>query len=400
MMTRSKTKGPKRLGLVAAAAILILAIIYGLLPKATSVDSAIAERGPMSVLIEEEGQTRVADRFIVTSPVSGYAQRTTLDVGDTVDRGSTVQVIEAMPADALNPQRRAEAEARVSAAVASLRSAEESARAANSDADLAAIELDRIRGLFDGDAATRRDVEAAEAQANRAEAQRNSSSFAVDVAKHNVEAARTALRYAGVSSGGQSVPIRSPINGSILAIHQESAGVVAPGAPLFEIGDPARLEVAIDVLSQDATRIESGMAVRFERWGGDQELTGVVRNVEPVGFTKMSALGVEEQRVWTIVDFTSEPDAWKRLGDGYRVVAQFVIWEAEDVLQIPASATFRAGSDYMVFVVERGRAVERVISIGQRNGLRVEVVDGLDAGEEVVIHPPSGLENEGRISVR
>ncbi len=396
----TRKKNPRRLWIIAVAAVIVLLLIYGLVPKATSVGTENVTRAPMSVTIEEEGLTRLVDRFVMASPVAGYAQRIDLEVGDTVKRGDRVVVIEAMPADALNPQRTAEAKARVAAAEATLRSSEQAAEAAKADATLAETELARLRGLFEADAATRRDVEVAEAQRTRAEAQRTSAIFAIDVAKHNVDAAQTAFKFAGRSSGGQEVVVSAPIDGTILAVAHQSAGVVGPGAPLFEIGDPSRLEVAVDVLSQDATQIEPGMRVFFERWGGKELLEGVVRTVEPVGFTKMSALGVEEQRVWTIVDFTSPRDVWKRLGSGYRVIAQFVIWESDDVLQIPSSSAFKSAGEWTVFQFVGGKAMKKTVAIGQQSGLRFQVTNGLTDGDEVVVHPPSTLADGSKVERR
>lgn len=400
MMTKRNKKRTNRIWLVGVAALVILLITFGLMPKSTSVDTALVTRGPMEVILEDEGQTRVVDRFVVAAPVSGYTQRVGLKVGDSVEQGESILTIEPMPAEALNPQRRAEAEARIAAAEATLHSAQETGRARDAEATLASSELARVKALVEAGAATARELEVAQAQQSQAEAQRVSATFSVDVARHNVEAAKTALRYAGASSGGERIQVKSPIAGSVLAVHHESAGVVSAGTPIMEIGNPSRLEVAIDVLSQDATRIDPGMHVRFARWGGDGELTGTVRRVEPVGFTKISALGVEEQRVWILVDFTSDPSVWRRLGDGYRVIAQFILWASDDALQIPTSATFRTSGDWNVFVLENGKAVVRRINVGQRSGLRVQVVDGLAEGDQVVVHPPSDLQDGDRIKSR
>ncbi len=392
---------PRRIALIAAGVVLLLLVAYGFMPTRPNVDTTSVIRGPMDVLIEEEGRTRVIDRFVVAAPISGVVRRIELEVGDAVEEGSAIVTIEPMRVEALNPQRRAEAEARVAAAKSALQSAEEVVRAAGADADLARSELERMQGLFDGDAATQRDVAYAAAQSRRAAAQKSSAEFSVEVARHNLDAAQTALRFAGAAGGGVPVVIKAPVSGRVLAVHQESEGVVSPGIPLLEVGDPERLEVAVDVLSQDATRLAAGMAVRFARWGGNgEDLRGVVRTVEPVGFTKVSALGVEEQRVWTVVDFVSDPATWSRLGDGYRVVAQFVAWEANDVLQLPSSALFRRGDGWATFVVEGGRAVERAVTVGQRSGLTVQIEAGVNEGDEVIVHPTSEVEDGTRIRVR
>ena len=397
----SKYLTTKRIVGAVLAVALVAAIVYGFLPQPHRVETAAVSRGHMEVVVEEEGQTRVVDRFVITAPVSGFARRLELDVGDSVDLNETVLAIEPMRVEALNPQRRAEAEARVAAARAALQSAEEAASAAKADATLADEELVRVRSLFDGNAATQREVDFAAAQARRAAAQASSADFSVEVAGHNLEAAQTALRFAGASGGGVPVSIRTPVAGRVLAIHHESEGVVAPGAPLLEVGDPQRLEVAIDVLSQDAVRIEPGTPVRFVRWSDDDvALDGVVRVVEPVGFTKISALGVEEQRVWIVADFTSGQDATSRLGHGYRIVAQFIVWQSDDAMRVPSSAVFRKGTGWATFVVDGNRAVERMIQIGERSGLTVQALSGVQEGDRVVVHPASELSDGDRVKLR
>jgi HlyD family secretion protein len=216
------------------------------------------------------------------------------------------------------------------------------------------------------------------------------------VAQHELDAARTALQYAGAAPGGgtlEHVVIRSPVMGRVLKIQHQSEGPVDVGEPLLEIGNPRTLEVEIDVLSADAVRIQSGTPVLFERWGGEQPLRGAVRTVEPTGFTKISALGVEEQRVWVIADITSPPDEWERLGDGYRVEASFILWEENDVLQIPDSALFRDGENWSVFTVRDDQAVKQAIEVGQRNGISAQILTGLQAGDEVITHPDDKIRN-------
>ena len=181
--------------------------------------------------------------------------------------------------------------------------------------------------------------------------------------------------------------MRAPVAGKLLKIAHKSEGTVATGQPLVEIGDPKALEVEVDLLSADAVRIQPGTRVVFERWGGEGALEGAVRAIEPAGFTKVSALGVEEQRVWVIVSFTSPAAQWQRLGDGYRVEASFILWEGKDILQIPASALFRDGDGWATFVVQQGKAVKRVVQVGQRTGLAAQIVAGIQAGERVISHP-------------
>ncbi|MDH4285534.1 MAG: HlyD family efflux transporter periplasmic adaptor subunit, partial [Gallionellaceae bacterium] len=214
------------------------------------------------------------------------------------------------------------------------------------------------------------------------------------------EAERTALKYSGKAGARKPVTVRSPVNGRVLKIPRISEGVVAAGQALLEIGDPSALEVEVDVLTADAVRLKPGTRVVFERWGGEGMLEGAVRVVEPAGFTKVSALGVEEQRVWVIVSFTSPPAKWQQLGDGYRVEAQFILWEESNVLQVPSSALFREGEGWSLFAVQEGRAVKRSVKAGQRNGLSAQILSGIAEGERVIVHPDDRVRDGVKVALR
>jgi len=220
------------------------------------------------------------------------------------------------------------------------------------------------------------------------------------VARHEQEAAETALQYSIADNGtdaAETVTIRAPLASAVLAIRHESEGVVATGEDLLEIGDPAALEIAVDVLSADAVRIRPGMRVNLLRWGGTHPLEAVVRTVEPTGFTRISALGVEEQRVWVIADLVSPREQWEQLGDGYRVEAEFVLWSDENVLQVPASALYRIGDRWAVFAVENGKARQRIVEVGRSSGLSMQVTGGLDAGATVILHPDDRIADGVRV---
>lgn len=389
------------LGLLAV--LVVGAIVAGFLPRPAPVEVGVVSRGPLSVTVEEEGKTRVIDRYVVSAPVAGFARRIELEVGDPVSRGDRLLGLEPLRSDVLDPRRRAEAEARVASARSSMLAAEQTASAAQADEELARLELRRIEKLGRIQYVSEETLDRARAQARAAAAKLRSAQFALEVARHELEAAETALEYSAARDGGEPpeiVEIRAPVDGRVLRLLRESEGVVASGAPLIEVGDPAALEVEVDVLSADAVRIAPGTPVRFERWGGSRPLEGVVRVVEPTGFTKISALGVEEQRVLVISDITSPASEWARLGDGYRVEASFVLWQAEDVLQAPASALFRHDGGWAAFAHRDGRAVLAPVTTGARNGLRVQILDGLEAGEEVVIHPGDDVVAGGRIRLR
>jgi HlyD family secretion protein len=288
----------------------------------------------------------------------------------------------------------------VSAAEASLKAAKENAQATKASAEFAGKELERIRQLHEDSLVTQEKLDEAETEVRRAKASLRSSEFSVDVARHEKEAARTALKYSAAQGPGnysEQVVITSPVNGNILKILHESEGVVREGEALLELGDPRALEVEIDVLSADAVRIREGTSVLFDRWGGDKPLEGKVRVVEPVGFTKISALGVEEQRVLVIADIVSPREEWTQLGDGYRVEASFILWEHDDVLQVPASALFRSGDNWSVFIVENDRARLRSVRIGYRSRLSAQVISGLEKGDRVITHPDSSIEEGVRV---
>jgi len=383
--------------------IVAFSVAYGFRPSPVLVEAGRVTRGPLQATVEEEGMTRVADRFVVSSPVAAIARRIGLDVGDAVAKGRSLVVLEPLQASVLDPRSRAEAEARVAAAEAALSAAGENAREASAHDGYAQTKLKRTRSLLETGFATRDAFDQAETEARRAQAARRSAEFAVDVARHNLEAARTALRYSAAEGGGSptgAFPVRSPVAGRVLAIPHKSAGVVSPGQPLIEIGDPAGLEVEVEVLSADAVRLRPGMRVLFDRWGGDSPLEGSVRVIEPAGFTKVSALGVEEQRVHVIADLASTAEGRERLGDGYRLEARFILWEGRDILQVPAGALFRHGDGWAAFAIGNGRARLRPVRIGHRGSLAAEVLSGLSEGETVVVHPGDAVRDGVRVRPR
>lgn len=378
------------------------AVVYGFMPRAVAVDTAVVKRGPLTVSVDEEGKTRVIDRFVVSSPVAGFARRIEFDVGDPVKKGQTLVLLEPRRSEVLDPRSKAEAEARVKAARAALSAAKENARVAKADADYSAGELKRIERLHNDGYATQERLDRTVAEAGRTSAALRSAEFNVKVASFELDAARTALKYSGAvrPEANGPVAITSPVGGHVLRVVRKSEGVVATGTELIEIGDPRALEVEVDVLSADAIRIRPGTRVVFTRWGGDEPLEGRVRLVEPAGFTKVSALGVEEQRVLVIVEITSPPKLWERLGDGYRVEASFILWEGADVLQVPTSALFRYKEGWAVFVKEGHRARRRTVEIGHRNGLLGEVLKGATEGEFVITHPDDSIDDGTKVRPR
>ena len=384
------------------AAAVLLAVGFGMMARPVPVDMAKAARGPLRVTIEEEGKTRVKDRFVLPAPVAGTVQRIDLHVGDNVARGQVVARLSPMRPPVLDSRSRAEAAARVEAAKAALDAARENARVAAAADEYARARYERAKKLQESGFASSDDLERADSDARQAVSTRRSSEFAVEVARFDLDAARTQLMFFSGEGGdpGRMVSVRAPVEGRVLGIPHKDEGPVEAGRPLIEIGDPRALEVEVDVLSNEAVQIHPGTPVLFGRWGGDEPLEGKVRTVEPAGFTKISALGVEEQRVLVIADITSPPALWERLGDGYRLEAAFLVWEGDGVLQIPASALFRYGEGWAAFVPEGGRAKRRTVEVGRRNGLVAQVLSGLAEGEMVINHPSDRIEEGTRVRKR
>jgi HlyD family secretion protein len=385
--------------LVAGAVVLAL-IAWGFWPRAELVETATVARGPLAVTVEEEGRTRVRDRYVLYAPVAGYLRRVELDVGDAVAARAVLATLDPLRPSTLDQRSRAEAEARVAAARSELARREAAARQAAAEAELAASEFARTERLLARNLVSQSQFDAARSRMQAGAAAERAAVAAIDVGRHELDAALASLRYTASGEAGrplEAVPVRAPVAGRVLAIHQESAGVVSAGQPLLEVGDPGVLEVMVEVLSRDAVRIVPGGRVLLERWGGEAPLEGVVRTVEPTGFTKVSALGVEEQRVRVIADLASPPESWQRLGDGYRVEAKFVVWDSKDALTVPASALFRRDDGWAAFVVEGGRARARAVTPGHGSGLLTEVVAGLEDGETVVVHPGDAISDGVRV---
>jgi len=393
----------RRIFIITVAVIIILALAYGFMPKPLPVDVAQALPGPMRVTIDEEGKTRVRDRFVISAPVAGFLRRIELEVGDPVKKGQVVAELEPLRSSVLDPRARAEALAAVSSAQAALHAAKENAHAAEAAAEYAKKNFERQKELFGKGYTAKDTVEQADADAKRTEASLLSAEAAVRAARSEMERAQSLLGHSaaeGAADRERIVAVRAPAAGRLLKLHHESEGVVNSGDPIIDIGDPEKIEVKVEVLSADAVRIKAGTPVLFERWGGAEPLSGAVRIVEPAAFTKVSSLGVEEQRVLVIADITSLPETWKRLGDAYRVEASFIIWEGRDVLQVPASALFRKGEGWAVFIYENRRARLREVIVNHRNGLVAEIVSGLAEKEMVITHPDESIKDGSRVRIR
>ncbi len=392
-----------RIGITLLVLALAGALVYGFLPRAETVDIAPAVKGPLAVTIEEEGKTRVMERFVVSAPMSGYARRIVLRVGDAVKQGQVLVEIEPARSDALDPRSRVQAQAQVNAAQANVAAARENARAAAAQADLARQELQRTESLRTANFISEQALDKAHSEVSRTKAAHLASEHAINVARFELEMTRAALAKSSSLQTGkpaETLSVRAPVDAHVLKLVHESEGTVQAGQPLIEIGNPETLEVVVEVLSTHAVQIAPGSKVLLDRWGSSETLQGAVRMIEPAGFTKVSALGVEEQRVRVIADITSPREIWRRLGDSYRVEARFVVWEGADVLQIPASALFKFKQGWAVFIVENGRAKTQQVEIGQRAGLIVQVLSGIKAGDQIITHPDDKIADGGRVKVR
>jgi HlyD family secretion protein len=375
--------------------------VWAFRPRPVPADFATVTRGPLEVTVDEEGRTRVRDRYVVSAPLPGRMQRIGLEPGDPVVAGKTV-VAQFRPADPalLDVRTRAEMEARVRAAEAALGGARADRERIRAELAFAASELKRARQLVKDGAVAPREVEVSERQAEVLERALQSAEFAVRTAEHQLEVARASLLQARDRRDGTVIPLHSPIDGVVLRRIQESEAVVPAGTPLVEIGDLADLEIVADMLSSAAVAVRPGLPVHIEQWGGDLSLRGRVRRVEPSGFTKISALGVEEQRVNVIVDFEDDREAWASIGDGYRVEIRVIVWLEEDVVKVPTSSLFRHEGQWAVYKVEDGRAVRQLVDVGQRNGLEAQVLGGLAAGERIVVYPGEAIADGVQVTAR
>lgn len=378
-------------GAAALAAAVLAVWIFRPLPL--HVDVGQVARGSMQVTVDEQGETRSHDRFVLTAPVSGRLQRIALHDGDAVRLNQVVAQIAPLP---LSVRERDEQAARIAAAESRQREAEELVRHAREDLAQARRESARVERLVrDGFMSAQAAEQARNAEltiANEAEAAR----FRATSAAAEVTLAMTGLI---ALQGGQGTlfNVRSPVAGRILRIADPSERVVQAGATLLILGDLSKLEVVIELLSTEATQVKPGMPVILDGWGGKQSLRARVQRVEPYAYTKVSALGVEEKRTNVVADFVEAPQA---LGDGYRVNAHIVVWAADDALKVPASALFRCGERWCAFVVEKDRAHRREVQIGQRNAQEAEVLAGLVAGETVIRHPASQIDEGVRVAAQ
>ena len=386
-------------------ALVLLGLAFAFRPRAVIVDIVTVDHGEFVITVDDEAETRVHDVYVLSAPVAGHVRRIDLHAGDAVAALDTI-VAEIQPIDPafLDPRSEAQARADVRAAQSAMELAEAEVEQARAELEFADREHNRAIQLIKDGTISERDLDAAERNRRTRTAALATAIAALDVRSYELERARAALvSPSQTASGSQDcdcITIRSPVHGRVLRILQQSEAVVTAGTPLVEIGNPRDLEIVVDLLSPDAVRVEPGQRVIIERWGGDAPLAGRVRLVEPFGFTKISALGIEEQRVNVVIDLTSDESDWQRLAHGYQVDVRIVLWESDDTLVLPLLALFRDGADWSVFVESDGRAELRKVEIGRRNSLDAEVLDGIEAGERVVLYPGERVSAGVRIAER
>jgi len=383
----------KRLLLLLAAGVLIALIIVVLLPEPLEVEAAKVQRGPMQVTVDDQGETRSHDRFVVTAPVAGRLMQIEPHAGDRVVENQVLAQIAPLP---LTSREYDEITARVASAEALQREAEQLVHRADENLVHARREHERVQKLVKGGSISQQEAEHASNVAATAAIDLEAARFRLKAAISEVKVARSGL--SAVQSKGQTlVPVRAPMAGWILRIPDASERVVAQGAPVLTLGDLTKLEIVAELLSSEAVKVKPGMPLLVEGWGGDQALRAKVRLVEPYAVTKVSALGIEEKRTNVIADFVDPPGP---LGDGFRITARIVIWQADNVLKVPASALFRCGDGWCVFTIEQDRARRRAVSIGQRNPLEAQVLGGLDEGQTVIRFPGNQVREGARVRVR
>lgn len=380
----------RRTGMIAAGVAAVAMLGMCMRPSPLAVETTSAARGPLRVTIDEEGHTRVRDRFTIAAPVTGRLQRIALREGDVVRAGEVIARIAPAPLDpSLSAQGEARlraarelassARSRVSEARASLEQERRSAQRQEVLLGAGAISAEQMERVRLAVRSAEEGVAAAEAQARAAEAE--------------IAAARAAL-LGGAPSPGAAVEVRAPSAGRVLRIPDASERVVAAGTPLLEIGDPGATEVVVDVLSTDAVRLRPGVPVEIVDWGGDRPLEGVLRSIEPAALTKVSALGVEEQRVNALIDVRGADGL---LGDGYRVEVRMLVWETKGALLAPSSAVFQERGRWLAYVVRDGRAVRRAVQVGHRGGGQVEILSGLEEGDELIVFPSEEVTEGKRV---
>jgi HlyD family secretion protein len=386
------------LGVALAAAALLVA--WALQPRPVSVETAEVVRGAFEQTVSDDGKTRVRDRYLIAAPLAGQLERVQLEVGDPVKQGQIVAELTPTAPAFLDARTQRELRERIGGADAQLARARAEALKAQAQRDQARADRDRQVRLSQEGFVSRTALEQAELALRTTERAVEAARFAEEAARHDLAQARAALTRYQSGTPEAKWPVSSPVSGVVLKVTQKSEGAVALGAPLVEVADPRSLEAVVDVLSQEAVGVRPGMPARLELGQGVAPLAARVRLVEPAAFTKVSALGVEEQRVNVVLDFAEPLDRVQTLGDGFRVEAHIVVFSVKDALKVPVGALFRDGAGWATFVAEGERARKRAVKTLRRNNAEALVEEGLKPGERVVVYPSDALSDNSRVEVR
>jgi HlyD family secretion protein len=385
----------------AAGLVVLIGVIYAFWPRPVPADFTTVTVGALSVTVRDEGYTRVHEVYTVSAPVGGRLLRVEPEAGDRVEAGDVLASI--LPSDPafLDARSRSEAEAALRSAEALLGFAQADVERVRAEVDYARAEMTRISTLFERGTVSQGALDRARLALRSANAALNTAQANVRARQAERDAAAARLMEPGDDGEATDVvEIHSPVSGRVLRLVQESETVVGPGAPLLELGDPEDLEIVVELLSTDAVRVEEGAAATVEDWGGAEPLRAQVRRVEPFGFLKVSALGVEEQRVRVLLDFVDPPEMWASLGHGFRVEPSIEVWRGEDVLIAPVAALFRREGGWACYVVERGQARLRAVELGNSNGINAQILNGLEAGDTLVLYPSDRIEDGVRVTRR
>lgn len=398
--TNQTPSGKKILPVLIGAALLGL-IAWGLWPKPILVETGKVTHGPLTVRISEEGKTRVKNRYVVAAPVAGKMCRVQLKPGDPVLAGETsLTTIEPLAPPLLDPRARVQAEALISMQEATQKQAIATLDARKSALTLAEADRDRVRMVIRAGTISAADRDRAEGDALIRAAEVRASEFALQVLDHEIAQARAALERPNHIHADNLVELKSPVSGHVLRVMQESESAITAGMAILEIGDPSDLEIEAEILSRDAVAIRLGDSVEIALWGGETPLNGRVRRVEPAAFTKISALGVEEQRVIVICDLIDPQAQAKALGDRFRVEVRVAIWHSDSVLLAPAGALFREGNAWQTYVFDGGKAKQTAITAGHSDGRFTEILGGLKVDDEILLHPPDTITDGAAITKR
>lgn len=390
-------KRATRVGAGVALAGLGLLVAILLRGEARLVETAEVRVGAFELSFQEEGKTRLRERYRVTAPIPGWLRRIEIEEGDTVRAGQVLAEIQPTVAALLDPASRARARAEADSAASALAAARQRVSALRAAERLAAVEYKRLESMKVHSAVSESQLDGARARADQAGAELAAAVAEERMMAQRLQGAESVLAQEGRSGGGTALPVLAPVDGQVIERYLESEGPVAAAQALLDLGDPADLEIEVEALSTDAVKVKPGMAARVLRWGGEGTLDARVTRVEPGGYTKISALGVEEQRVRILLDLTSPPERWTGLGDAYRVEVEFVLTAGERVLQVPASALFRHEGRWSVYLAEGGRARRVAIEIGASGATAAEVRGGLTAGQRVILFPDDRIADGVRL---